>query len=184
MYAVYIVIILNCSGSNDKKEVCICSVQVQCFPQNIFDSQLVESLDVYRSLTGIHICLSDGYSFKLAENLRMQPSARYLQKCYSHWLSGMRPSCSGFLTARSSRGNGAINRGLSWGVEGRNCLGPCLTPGPHCGAKWNSTTQVAKRSRCLAQLSVKSWGNDFIDLWLRCSHLNVIHRKSSGSAII
>lgn len=165
----YIVIILNCSGSNE--EVCICSVQVQCFSPNSFDSQLVESLDIYRGMTGIHICLSDGYSFKLAENVRMQPSARYLQKRYGHWLSVMKPSCSGFLTASSSRGNGAINWGLSWGMEGRNCLGPCLTPGPHCGAKWNSTTQVAKRSRCLAQLSVKSRGNDFIGLWLRCSHL-------------
>lgn len=171
-------------GRNDQEEACVCSVQAQGFPQNILDSQLLESLDVYRGLTGIHICLSDGHSFQPAENLRRQPSARYLKKMLWPLTECNEGQLQWFLITSSSRGNGAINQGLSGGTEGRNRLGPRLTPGPHCGAKWNSTTQVAKRSRCFAQLSVKRWGNDFIGLWLRCSHLNVIHRKSSGSGII
>lgn len=47
----------------------------------------------------LYVCLSDGDSFKPAENLRMQPSAHYLQSRSGHWSSVMKPSCGGFLTS-------------------------------------------------------------------------------------
>lgn len=71
-----IVIILSCLENNDKEGVHTRSVQCSFPHPNTFDSQLVESLDVHRGLTGFRICLSDGCSFKPAENLRMQPWAQ------------------------------------------------------------------------------------------------------------
>jgi hypothetical protein len=87
-----------------------------------------------------------------------QPFLLLKKKYHGCWLSIMKPSCSGFLTTSSSRGNGAINLGPSWGMEGRNCLGPRLTPGPHCGTKWNSSTQVAKKKQMFSTAKCKIWG--------------------------
>jgi hypothetical protein len=37
---------LHCLGNNDKKKVCLCLVQKQSICLNIFDPQLVDSVDV------------------------------------------------------------------------------------------------------------------------------------------
>ncbi|EDL00274.1 mCG144887, partial [Mus musculus] len=56
-----------------------------------------------------------------------------------------------------------------------------------CTALWckvKLTNSGGQNKQMFSRLSVKRWGNDFMGLWLRCFHLNVIHRKSSGSGII
>lgn len=77
-----IVIILNSLGGKDKETLCVWTAW--CFSPDSFDSWLAEPLDVCGGLTGIHIRLSDGDSFKPAENLRTQLSAHHLQSRSGH----------------------------------------------------------------------------------------------------